>query len=79
MLDMVAKGWSFHISDVAIAEIVDARESGRLKESEWQTAVPKIDRLVGKFFPCLPGKKELFALCGMRDKDSKDNVIFGPS
>lgn len=72
--NMVTGGWTFHLSDVALAEIIAARESDAISENEWQAAVERIERILNFDFPCLPSKRDLFHLCGFVDEEDLDPV-----
>ena len=65
-------GWSFHLTDIAIAELIAARERSAISEDQWADCVARLDRLLSDYFPCLPGKRELFHLCGYIDLEDPD-------
>ena len=68
-VEMKAGGWTFHLSEICVAEIIATRERGSITEDEWQQGVERIDKILGRYFPCLPGKRELFHLCGFFDAE----------
>lgn len=43
---MKSDGWSFHISDVAFAEIVAARERGSISEQQWELGVVRVSEFI---------------------------------
>jgi hypothetical protein len=68
-MSMRQDGWTFHLSDIAIAELIAARERSALSEDQWADGIARLDKILGDFFPCLPGKRELFHLCGFTDDE----------
>lgn len=65
--------WTFHLSDIAIAELIATRERSGLSEDQWAAGAARLDKILGDFFPCLPGKRELFHLCGFTDDEDPDD------
>lgn len=62
-------GWSFHLADVCVAEIIASRERESVTPGQWADGTQRLDLILGDNFPCLPGKRELFHLCGFNDKE----------
>lgn len=73
--EMVKDGWSFHLTDVCIGEILAARERKAITDKQWAKGVKRLERLLSEYFPCLPGKRDLFHLCGFRDDEDPDKEI----
>jgi len=69
LVEMREHGWSFHLTDVSIAEIIASRERGSVTSDQWAAGSERLDSLLGEYFPCLPGKRELFHLCGFHDEE----------
>lgn len=65
---MAKDGWSFHLTDVCFAEIIAARERSAITDAEGKRAVVLLEQILSEYFPCLPGNRKLFHLCGIRDK-----------
>jgi hypothetical protein len=73
---MKEAGWSFHISDVAFAEIIVARSRGSITDEQWWQATRRLNTFLSDWFPCLPGKGDLFRMCGLRDRESSEPGFF---
>lgn len=69
---MAKNGWSFHLTDVCFAEIIAARERSAITDAEGKRAVVLLEQILSEYFPCLPGNRTLFYLCGFRHKDDSD-------
>ena len=69
---MAKDGWSFHLTDVCFAEIIAARERSAITDAEGKRAVVLLEQILSEYFPCLPGNRKLFHLCGFRHKDDLD-------
>ena len=69
---MAKEGWSFHLTDVCFAEIIAARERSAITDAEGKKAVVLLEQILSEYFPCLPGNRILFHLCGFRYKDDSD-------
>lgn len=74
-VQMASDGWSFHLTDISVGEIIAARERNSIKETEWTTGVSRLSELLIGEFPCLPGKRDLFHLCGFRDEEDPNTEI----
>lgn len=67
--DMAKHGYHFCLSDVLLAEIVNQFERGSITETQWQNCIRQVAQFVSKKLPFLPGKRQLFNMSGIREKD----------
>lgn len=73
-LKMKEEGWSFHLSEVAFAEMIAAIERNSINQDNLAQGLAGLDKILDTELPCLPTKKRLLDLCEVvdRERDSGD-------
>ena len=66
---MKDKGWTFHLSDVAVAELIAAVERDSITNAQWNNLICRLRKFISNWLSCLPGKKQLFHYFGFTDKE----------
>jgi hypothetical protein len=79
-VSMKLEGWSFHLTDICVAELIAAFERGSISDDQWNLCMERVGTFLSDWMPCLPGKRQLFHLCEFEDLDDpnkdKDSVEF---
>ena len=65
--EMSANDWSFHLTDIAVAELIAAFVRGAISPEQWNNCIKRLKTFLSGWLPCLPGKRQLFQLCGFED------------
>ncbi|MBB5350669.1 hypothetical protein HNR46_000897 [Haloferula luteola] len=68
-VEMAGHGWSFHLTEIAVSELIAALYRGSISEEQWKEGIMRLEVILGKIFPTLPGKRDLFHLCGLIDEE----------
>ena len=67
--EMSDEGWTFHLTDIAVAELIAAFERKSFSQKQWNNCIRQLRSFLSKWLPCLPGKRQLFHLCQFEDID----------
>jgi len=64
--------WSFHLTDICVAELIAAFERGSISADQWNLCIERVGTFLSDWMPCLPGKRQLLHLCEFEDFDDPD-------